>query len=714
MVGKAATARGDGFISKKGLHSHHHSGRRSCSPPQSRAGFPGNKLFAVRVLKYSGRIVRRWISSRNLHAIRRPTQATCHLNLNVHRRPQPLQSGRTNGLTELLCCDLVVWAAATVMLEAAPLTSRLLLSVVQVTLVVLALLACCHSYPTAGSPYQPFPSPKLLLHQPVPLSAKPLLPTDAAHATKKHIPDDDGMTLVKTPRPLETNSWPPTKLETAFSDCCISECTNRAHMELRWRHVLEFDTESRPLDIGPTRDLSRYSQLCSPTVGGRAHNFDRPDTVWYCLKDSHYTMLFFISSDISVVSYTDSIGECANPFGDTDHCTTGGGAYMFAKPNRSREARRCCVLEQWKSMLWNLESRNVLWLCDGRVWAQQMLHIQLTTGDSRSSVAPNCHANYAHQYSRLQYGLRAPLDLVCSDALCFVIDSDEYYTDCLRALPGLSGGGGRTPYVAYIRTRSSAMWSMFYNQLPRSTSYTPSNLRRFVYGFGKQPTSSQVPLTPSTPVSQNCQNSEPHVYKLHQGRCQPRLSLCRDVTAWKIRCEKSACLLTQRNLLLKRNLHATRGAAVVSSDYSPTIKANRVRFPVGSPPGFPTMPLITAGRYALCTFRCSSALSDRSIVLKASQSDSGMVKAGFFVPSKHIHAHMKRVPPQFTPGPANPQCSRVLRAPSQTVAFTRRVSRLLVHSHHEHLVRRRLVISRRCLSSSPMSLAAFVFAWIPC
>ncbi|KAJ8871716.1 hypothetical protein PR048_028048 [Dryococelus australis] len=51
----------------------------------------------------------------------------------------------------------------------------------------------------------------------------------------------------------------------------------------------------------------------------------------------------------------------------------------------------------------------------------------------------------------------------------------------------------------------------------------------------------------------------------------------------------------------------------------------------------------------------------------------------------------------------------VLRAPSHTVAFTRRVSRPLVHSHHKHLVRRRLVVS----SSSPMSLAALDFTRLP-
>ncbi|KAJ8877608.1 hypothetical protein PR048_022063 [Dryococelus australis] len=53
------------------------------------------------------------------------------------------------------------------------------------------------------------------------------------------------------------------------------------------------------------------------------------------------------------------------------------------------------------------------------------------------------------------------------------------------------------------------------------------------------------------------------------------------------------------------------------------------------------------------------------------------------------------LPPQFSPGRTNPQCSRDLRATSCTVAFTRRVSpRPLVHSHHKHIIRRRLAISR--------------------
>ncbi|KAJ8876156.1 hypothetical protein PR048_024065 [Dryococelus australis] len=64
------------------------------------------------------------------------------------------------------------------------------------------------------------------------------------------------------------------------------------------------------------------------------------------------------------------------------------------------------------------------------------------------------------------------------------------------------------------------------------------------------------------------------------------------------------------------------------------------------------------------------------------------------------------------PGSTSLQCSRVLRTPSCTVYFTRRVSRLLVRSHHKHLVRRRLVISRRHPPYSPMSLAALDLAHV--
>ncbi|KAJ8890444.1 hypothetical protein PR048_009953 [Dryococelus australis] len=46
-------------------------------------------------------------------------------------------------------------------------------------------------------------------------------------------------------------------------------------------------------------------------------------------------------------------------------------------------------------------------------------------------------------------------------------------------------------------------------------------------------------------------------------------------------------------------------------------------------------------------------------------------------------------------GPTSPQCRRVPKASYCTVAFTRRVPHPLVHSHHKHLVRRRLTISRQ-------------------
>ncbi|KAJ8881860.1 hypothetical protein PR048_018346 [Dryococelus australis] len=59
---------------------------------------------------------------------------------------------------------------------------------------------------------------------------------------------------------------------------------------------------------------------------------------------------------------------------------------------------------------------------------------------------------------------------------------------------------------------------------------------------------------------------------------------------------------------------------------------------------------------------------------------------------------------QFSPCPTSPQCSRDLRAPSRTVAFTLRVSRPLVHSHHKYLVRHRLTISRRRPSSTRHSI----------
>ncbi|KAJ8894207.1 hypothetical protein PR048_006817 [Dryococelus australis] len=73
-----------------------------------------------------------------------------------------------------------------------------------------------------------------------------------------------------------------------------------------------------------------------------------------------------------------------------------------------------------------------------------------------------------------------------------------------------------------------------------------------------------------------------------------------------------------------------------------------------------------------------------------------------FIPAL-LHSHLftligsqdlavKSLPPQFSPCSANPQCSRVLRAPSRTVGFNRRVARPLVHSYHEHLARHRPVV----------------------
>ncbi|KAJ8880397.1 hypothetical protein PR048_016866 [Dryococelus australis] len=61
--------------------------------------------------------------------------------------------------------------------------------------------------------------------------------------------------------------------------------------------------------------------------------------------------------------------------------------------------------------------------------------------------------------------------------------------------------------------------------------------------------------------------------------------------------------------------------------------------------------------------------------------------------------HVHSVPPQFSQCPASPHGSRLLRVPSRTVGFTRRVSRPLVHSHHEHLVRGPLDL---CLGAANM------------
>ncbi|KAJ8881274.1 hypothetical protein PR048_017750 [Dryococelus australis] len=61
---------------------------------------------------------------------------------------------------------------------------------------------------------------------------------------------------------------------------------------------------------------------------------------------------------------------------------------------------------------------------------------------------------------------------------------------------------------------------------------------------------------------------------------------------------------------------------------------------------------------------------------------------------------------KFSPCPASPQCSRLLRAPSRTVGFTRRVSRPLVHSRHEHLARRHHAIFCRRLHTTSLAHSA--------
>ncbi|KAJ8885535.1 hypothetical protein PR048_011733 [Dryococelus australis] len=64
-----------------------------------------------------------------------------------------------------------------------------------------------------------------------------------------------------------------------------------------------------------------------------------------------------------------------------------------------------------------------------------------------------------------------------------------------------------------------------------------------------------------------------------------------------------------------------------------------------------------------------------------------------------------QISPPFLSSPTSPPCSRVLLAPSRTVAFTRGVSRPLVRPHHAD--------SRRHSSSSPMSLAALSKLHLP-
>ncbi|KAJ8870196.1 hypothetical protein PR048_029212 [Dryococelus australis] len=107
---------------------------------------------------------------------------------------------------------------------------------------------------------------------------------------------------------------------------------------------------------------------------------------------------------------------------------------------------------------------------------------------------------------------------------------------------------------------------------------------------------------------------------------------------------------------------------------------------------------------------CGTALMapDRVTVAALRAQKRGSDK-GYFVTS----IKCPLLPPQFRPVPTSPQCSRVLRAPSGTVAFTRRVSRPLVCSHHKHPVRRRLAISRHRPFSALMFLAALDFTQLP-
>ncbi|KAJ8879036.1 hypothetical protein PR048_019642 [Dryococelus australis] len=72
------------------------------------------------------------------------------------------------------------------------------------------------------------------------------------------------------------------------------------------------------------------------------------------------------------------------------------------------------------------------------------------------------------------------------------------------------------------------------------------------------------------------------------------------------------------------------------------------------------------------------------------------IRTGHMSPVKTV-SRVHSFPPQFSPGPTSLQCSRVLRAPSLTVAFTRRISRPLIHSHHKLLV--------RCLLASSVPFA---------
>ncbi|KAJ8887211.1 hypothetical protein PR048_013426 [Dryococelus australis] len=71
--------------------------------------------------------------------------------------------------------------------------------------------------------------------------------------------------------------------------------------------------------------------------------------------------------------------------------------------------------------------------------------------------------------------------------------------------------------------------------------------------------------------------------------------------------------------------------------------------------------------------------------------DSSPVRLGGKRPVKPLHTRglLEAAPPRFNPSPISPQCSRVLRESSHTLALTRGISRPLVHSHHEYLVHRR-------------------------
>ncbi|KAJ8895517.1 hypothetical protein PR048_000853 [Dryococelus australis] len=147
--------------------------------------------------------------------------------------------------------------------------------------------------------------------------------------------------------------------------------------------------------------------------------------------------------------------------------------------------------------------------------------------------------------------------------------------------------------------------------------------------------------------------------------------------------DAGACI--KRPIASKRNVLNRLGASVVQwLDYSPPTTTNRVRFPAGSPSDF--------HMWESCrTITLVGGFSRRAPI-----SPTLSFRRCSILTSLHPRRLSRpRFAPQFSPGPTSPECSRVLRAPSRTVAFTLRVSRPFFHSHHEHLVRRRLVISRR-------------------